>query len=122
MRLDEYGEARARYEEARPIYHAIGDRLGEANCDLGLADVARDEEDWAQAERLCHAALGVYREIAMPFNVALALRRLGAVAEGKGERAEAIRSYQEALDIFAAIGVPLAEHTRADLERLQGSE
>jgi hypothetical protein len=122
MRLAEYGEARARYEEARPIYHAIGDRLGEANCDLGLADVARDEEDWAQAERLYHAALGVYREIAMPFNVALALRRLGAVAEGKGERAEAIRSYQEALDIFAAIGVPLAEHTRADLERLQGSE
>ena len=120
--LAEYGEARARYEEARPIYAAIGARLGEANCDFGQADVARAEKDWPQAERLFQAALGVYREIGMLFNIGLALRRLGAVAEGKGDKAEAIRFYQEALQIFKAIGVKDAEYTRADLERVAGVE
>ena len=36
--LDEYPLARQRYAEARPIYHAIGDRRGEAGCLLGLGD------------------------------------------------------------------------------------
>jgi hypothetical protein len=40
------------------------------------------------------------------------------VAEGQGNPAEAIRSYQEALEIFAAIGVKDAEFTRADLGRV----
>ena len=35
----EYPLARQRYEEARPIYHEIGDRLGEANCIQSLGDV-----------------------------------------------------------------------------------
>src|SRR5690606_35729336 len=39
VRLSELPEARARYEEALPIYRAIGARLGEANCIQALGDV-----------------------------------------------------------------------------------
>ena len=120
--LAEYGEARARYEEARTCYAQIGDRLGEANCDLGLGDVARQEKRWKQAENLYRAALGVYRNLGVRLNIGLALRRLGQVAEDQGNKAEAIRFYQEALQIFQAIGVRDAGYTRADLERVRGVE
>ncbi|MCP4421919.1 MAG: hypothetical protein GY805_35345, partial [Chloroflexi bacterium] len=39
VRLSEYEAARERYEEALPIYEAIGARLGQANCIQALGDV-----------------------------------------------------------------------------------
>ena len=45
VRLAEYPQARQRYEEALPIYQAIGARLGEANCIRCLGDVHLAEED-----------------------------------------------------------------------------
>ncbi len=77
-------------------------------------------KDWGRAEQLFQAALRVHRDIGHRFNTGLALRRLGAVAEGRGDGPQAIQFYREALQLFEAIGVQDAELTRADLERLEG--
>ncbi len=54
----------------------------------------------------------------MPFNIGLALQRLGVVAEGRGDQTEAVRFYREALQIFEAIGVKMAEFVREALQRV----
>ena len=51
------GPPRERYEEALPVYRAIGDKLGEANCYYGLGEVARGGKSWPQAEQFFLAAL-----------------------------------------------------------------
>jgi hypothetical protein len=58
----------------------------------------------------------------MPFNTGLALRRLGGVAEDKGDGAGATGYYEQALEIFERIGVKDAEWVRADLARVRGEE
>jgi tetratricopeptide (TPR) repeat protein len=121
--LAEYAEARDRYEEARPIYAAIGDRLGEANCILGTGNVARSEEDWSAAEHLFRSALTTYREIGMPYNTGLALQRLGSISENRGARSEAASYYEEALAIFERIGVKdVVEWIRAEVARCGASQ
>jgi len=111
--------ARARYEQALPVYQEIGARLGEANCQLGLGDVAKGEKSWDQAGQFYQTALAAYRGIGIPLNIGLALRRLGSIAEAKGEPAAAISYYREALQIFETIGVKDAAYTREDLQRVQ---
>jgi tetratricopeptide (TPR) repeat protein len=54
--------ARARYEEARGLYRSINDVLGEANCLLGLAEIARDRSDYDEAQALCEEALSLSRK------------------------------------------------------------
>lgn len=115
-----HAEAVQKLELARRFNDS--DQQLEANCDLGLGDVARREQDWPQAEHDFQAALAVYRALGIPLNVGLALRRLGGVAEARGDRAGAVRFYEEALQIFGRIGVKDAEYTRADLARVQGEE
>jgi tetratricopeptide (TPR) repeat protein len=117
--LAEYGAARERYEEARPIYRAIGARLGEANCIFGLADLDRQDGRWETAEQKYRQALDYYQATGMAFNAALALQRLGHTAKDTGDRAQARDYYQAALDLFTQIGSPTAKQVRADLESLE---
>lgn len=116
--LDEYEAARVRYEEALPIYRAIGARLGEANCYFGLADVDRFEKSWTAASAGYEKALAFYRSAHMAFNSALALQRLGYTARGAGDIDQARRYFEEALDIFQRIGSPRAASVQRDLEAL----
>ena len=56
----EYGAARERYEEALPLYRAIGARLGEANCIQALGDVHRMVDEYGAARERYEEALGMY--------------------------------------------------------------
>jgi hypothetical protein len=58
----------------------------------------------------------------MPFNIGLALDRLGDVAVAREDRLAAGQYYQEALAIFEAIGVPLADSVRKSLRALTAGE
>jgi tetratricopeptide (TPR) repeat protein len=61
--LAEYDDARACYEEARPIYHQIGARLGEANCIQALGDVHRMLAEYDDARACYEEARPIYHQI-----------------------------------------------------------
>ncbi len=63
VQLDEYPQARQRYEAALPIYREIGDRLGEANTLTAFGVVSLAEKDYGIARDWFEQALRIYREI-----------------------------------------------------------
>jgi len=108
-RLDEYAEARARYEEAQPIYRAIGDRLGEANCIKALGDVHVRLAEYAEARARYAEAQPIYRAIGDRLGEANCIQALGDVHVLLAEYAEARARYAEAQPIYRAIGARLGE-------------
>ena len=99
VRLSELPEARARYEEALPIYRAIGDKLGEANCIQRLGDAFLEMEDFKTAEELYSQALEIARTIS-PAEEASALNSLASLYEDQKDYQRAIEIYTRALEIF----------------------
>ena len=63
LSLAEYDQARARYEEARPVYAGIGDRLGEANTIKALGDVHLQLAEYEAARARYEEARPIYVEI-----------------------------------------------------------
>jgi len=61
--LSELPEARARYEEALPLYRAIGAKIGEANCIKALGDVHNKLSELPEARARYEEALPLYRAI-----------------------------------------------------------
>ena len=100
------------------LYRASGARVGEANVYAGLADLERADGNYPEADTLYHQALDTYTAINMPFNIALALQRLGHTAKAVENPTQAREYYQQALDIFTAIGSPTATEVQANLDNL----
>ena len=109
VRLSEYAAARARYEEAQPIYRAIGDRLGEANCIQALGDVHVMLSEYAAARARYEEAQGSYRAIGARLGEANCIQALGDVHVRLSEYPEARARYEEAQGIYRAIGDRLGE-------------
>jgi tetratricopeptide (TPR) repeat protein len=116
VQLAEYPAARQRYEAALPIYRAIGDRLGEANCLLDLGRVTDDGGLMAQA-------LAIHQEIGARFSDARDAFYYGDWLLAHGETAPAAAVYQLAADNFAAIGLAnYAQMAQAKLAQMKGQE
>ena len=96
LALSEHGEARARYEEARPMYRQVGDVLGEANCIQGLGDIAKAlrEPDEARADYV--AALELYAKIPEPYSIGWSHLRLARLAPTPAERARHVEAARAA--------------------------
>jgi len=114
--LSELPEARTRYEEALPIYRAIGDKLGEANTlsSIMLLDLTRsrnvDEaekrlEKLVALRRLAHHRYG---EGADYGNYALKLFEIG-------DKQRAKLNAEKAREIFLQIGLPKIVEMMEDL-------
>jgi tetratricopeptide (TPR) repeat protein len=104
--LAEYAEARARYEEARPIYAAIGDRLGEANCIQALGDVHKQLAEYAEARARYEEARPIYAAIGARLGEANCDLGLGDLARREKEWLKAELLFQAALNVYQEIGVP----------------
>ena len=107
--MSEYEEAREKYEEARPIYAAIGDRLGEANCIQSLGDVHRMMSEYEEAREKYEEARPIYAAIGARLGEANCIKSLGDVHYMIDEYEEAREKYEEARPIYAAIGARLGE-------------
>jgi tetratricopeptide (TPR) repeat protein len=107
--LDEYEAARARYEEALPIYQAIGARLGEANTIRSLGDVHVMLDEYEAARARYEEALPIYQAIGSRLGEANTIRSLGDVHVRLSEYEAARARYEEALPIYRAIGARLGE-------------
>jgi RNA polymerase sigma factor (sigma-70 family) len=62
LRLSEVSEARERYEQALPVYQAIGDKLGEANCLQALGDMHLSLSEVGEVHKRYAQALPAYYE------------------------------------------------------------
>ena len=104
LALAEYPLARQRYEEARPIYHAIGDRLGEANCIQSLGDVHLRLAEYPLARQRYEEARPIYHAIGDRLGEAGCLLGLGDVTARMGDRPTARAAYDQAATLYQAIG------------------
>lgn len=95
------------YEEAVAICRAEGDALAMAHALRHLGDIHQDAERLEQAEPCYVEALAIYRghEQTPPLDLANALRPLAILKDQKGEVAEALRLWEEARDLYAAVEV-----------------
>jgi tetratricopeptide (TPR) repeat protein len=104
--LDEYPEARVRYEEALPIYRAMGTRLGEANCIYSLGDVHHMLDEYPEARVRYEEALPIYRAMGARLGEANCIRSLGDISNEEEKITEAIDLYEQARSIFVSLGLP----------------
>jgi predicted ATPase/DNA-binding CsgD family transcriptional regulator/DNA-binding XRE family transcriptional regulator len=77
-------------------------RIGRALC--AAAVLAVENDDYAEAVRLATLARGIFEPLEDGEDLALAATVLGSAQRYLGERAEARRNFQTALDLRAAVG------------------
>ncbi|MER6088359.1 ATP-binding protein [Streptomyces bluensis] len=106
--------------EARATLLAADDPYNAARAGILLGRACLRRERLDEAERWLSGALTVLRGVAADYEVARALESLGEAAEQHGRRALARDHYQEALDLYVAVGRPEpAEGVRARLRVLR---
>jgi len=92
----DHDAARTRYEDALPLYRELGEVLGEANCIRGLGDVAVAKKAEEDAELNYHRSLELYEQIAAPYAIGQARRRLARLASDEATRSTHITAAREA--------------------------
>lgn len=114
-------EARACLGRAREVLESDGaaDFLGLVHTQLGLLDLADGDLD--AADRTLHHALDLERSAGRSGGVALVLHHLALLHTLRGQRGEAIRAWEQALErAEAARWGPLAEEIRGLLGHARG--
>ena len=96
-------ETRARYGRALERARSCGDRLGEANVQQALGDLALREDRLGEARKHYEAALAIYPAIGARLGEANTLAGLSRLALREG-REEARALLQQAVDLHVAIG------------------
>ncbi len=99
--------ARLLYEEAAAICRGEGDALALAHTIRHLGDIHRDAGRIELAEPCYREALAIYRdhEQTNPLDLANAIRPLAILKDRAGDVDEAIRLWEEARDLYAAVDV-----------------
>jgi tetratricopeptide (TPR) repeat protein len=101
--------ARARYEQALPLYRQVGDVLGEANCVKGLGDIALRRSDHKGAQARYEPALPLYRQVGHLQGEANCIFSLGDIALRRSDNEGARARFEQALPLYRQIGDVLGE-------------
>ena len=101
--------ARARYEQALPLYQQAGDVLGEANCIRGLGDIALARSDHDGARARYEQALPLYQQVGSVRGEANCISGLGDIALARSDLDGARARYEQALPLYQQVGDVLGE-------------
>jgi len=91
------------YEQARTIFHEVGDRRNESRNFNSLGNLARDLGDYTSAQDYFEKSLAIDRALGDRHGESWGLNNLGVVAVEQGNFPAAKDYYQQALEIFRAI-------------------
>ena len=97
VRLAEFDQARQRYAAALPIYQEVHDRLGEANCYLGLGR-AGDSADYFDRAIELHTAIRSWDGLAVDYYY------YGLWRRDNGDTRSAVTSLSQARDLWLQLG------------------
>ncbi len=102
--LSELPEARARYEEALPLYRSIGAKLGEANVYASQGQLyLPDNSD--RANELLNQAIQIYQSIGDQYSIPAQIGNFGWRLLRLGEKEKAKPYLLQAADLFEKIGL-----------------
>ena len=105
----DHDEARARYDESRPLFRRVGDVIGEAKCIQSLGDIALRRSDHDEARARYDEARPLYHRVGAVLGEASCIQGLGDIALRRSDHAEARARYDEARPLFHRIGNVLGE-------------
>jgi tetratricopeptide (TPR) repeat protein len=101
--------ARARYEQAMPLYQKVGDMLREAFCIKGLGDIALRRSDLDGARARYEQAMPLYQKVGSLRGQANCIYRLGDVALRLSDHDGAHARYEQALKLYQKVRDLLGE-------------
>ena len=109
LRRSDHEGARARYEQALPLYRCVGDVLGEANCIHSLGQIAFDRSDQEGARAQYEEALPLYRRVGAVGGEANCIKHLGDISLRRSDHVGAGAWYEEALPLYRRVGDGVGE-------------
>ena len=101
--------ARARYEQALPLYQQAGSVLGEANCIRRLGEIAQARSDLDGARARYEQALPLFQQAGDVLGEANCIKGLGDIALDRSDHDGARARYEQALPLFQQAGDVLGE-------------
>ncbi|MFZ1509477.1 MAG: tetratricopeptide repeat protein, partial [Anaerolineae bacterium] len=104
-----HADAQQHYRQALALFQQVQDRLGEANCLLGLAAVEAFLNQHADAQQHYRQALALYQQVQDRLGEANCLKVLAAVEAFLKQHADAQQHYRQALALYQQVQDRLGE-------------
>ena len=101
------------------VFQELGDRKNEAGLLGQLANLADDEGDQAEAERLYRRSWAIAEEIGDVVRASIQMFNLALLCEDQGRLDEALPLLERAVETFERVESPHAETVRPVVERVR---
>ena len=118
---DQVGEARMHFEASRALAADPGLPFPLGRSLLGMAELARQEEDWMGARELAHEALEVLQGYGDVIGTAAALEALADVATPLGQPERALRLLSASQRFHVDAGIARIPHQSDRFDRARGA-